>query len=315
MKIAVVGAGGVGGYFGARLAKGGEDVRFIARGAQLAAIRERGLHVRSILGDISLAPADAPATNDIVSIGPVEIVLFTVKSFDTERAATSLKPLIGPDTAVISLQNGVDNEEKIAAVIGREHVAGGVAYIFAGIAEPGVIRHTGGPARILFGEMDGARSHRLESFLATCERAGVSAELVGNIHVALWAKYVFICAQAGLTAAARRPIGAIRESGPTWALFRQVLAEAAAVGRAEGVPLPDDLVERHAAGAAGLDPGMYSSLYDDLVAGRRMELDALLGELVRRAARDGVPVPAASTLYAVLLPEATRRTPSGTVIA
>lgn len=305
MKIAVVGAGGVGGYFGARLAQSGEDVHFLGRGAHLAAMRERGLRIRSALGNYDLAPAQTHATDEPAVIGPAHIVLFTVKSFDTESAAALLPSLLGPDTVVVSLQNGIDNEDKLAARIGSEHVAGGAAYIFAGIVEPGVVAHTGGPARILFGEMDGRRTPRLEAFLTVCRRAGIAAELVGDIRVALWTKYALICAQAGLTAATRRPIGVLRETPPTWELFGQVLEEAASVGRAAGVPLPDDLVERQLAVAKGLPNNLYSSLYDDLMSGRRMEVEALLGELSRRAEQSGVPAPASSALYAVLLPQAT----------
>lgn len=314
MKIAIVGAGGVGGYFGARLAQADQDVHFLARGTHLAAMRKRGLRIRSVFGDFRLAPADTHATDDPAVIGPAHIVLFTVKSSDTESAAELLPPLLGPDTVVVSLQNGIDNEEKLAAQIGSEHVAGGVAYIFAGIVEPGVVAHTGGPARILFGEMDGRHTPRLEAFLAACQRAGIDAELTGDIQVALWTKYAFICAQAGLTAATRRPIGVLRETPPTWSLFRQVLEEAVSVGRAAGVPLPDDLVERQLTLAKGLQPNLYSSLYDDLVAGRRMELEALLGELSRRAERSGVAAPASSALYAVLLPQATASNRPGQTI-
>lgn len=304
MKIAVVGAGGVGGYFGARLAHSGEDVHFLARGAHLAAMRERGLRILSVLGDCDLAPADTHATDDPAGIGPSPVVLFTVKSYDTESAAASLPPLLGPDSVVISLQNGIDNEEKLAARIGAEQVAGGAAYIFAGIAEPGVIRHTGGPARLVFGELDGRRTPRLEAFLAACERAGVDAQLADDIRAALWTKYALICAQSGLTAATRQPLGVVRDTPPSWRLFRQVLEEGVSVARAEGVALPADLVERTLATFMSLPAGVYSSLYDDLVAGRRMEVEALHGELSRRAERAGVPAPATSALYAVLLPQA-----------
>jgi 2-dehydropantoate 2-reductase len=304
VKIAVVGAGGVGGYFGARLAQAGEDVHFLARGAHLAAMREMGLRIRSVLGDLDLAPADTHATDDPAGIGASQVILFTVKSYDTESASASLAPLLGPDSVVISLQNGIDNEEKLAARIGADRVAGGAAYIFAGIAEPGVIRHTGGPARIVFGELDGRRTPRLEAFLEACQRAGIDARLVDDIRVALWTKYVLICAQSGLTAATRQPLGMVRETPQSWGLFRQVLEEGVKVGRAEGVALPDDLVERTLASMAGLPPNLYSSLYDDLVAGRRMEVETLQGELSRRATRAGVPAPATSALYAVLLPQA-----------
>jgi 2-dehydropantoate 2-reductase len=307
MKIAVVGTGGLGGYFGGRLAFAGEDVQFIARGAHLAALQAHGLRVESVLGDFALSGADTQATADPATIGPCDIVLFTVKSYDTESAAREILPsLVGPETAVISLQNGIDNEEKLAAIIGPGHVVGGAAYIFAGIAEPGLIRHTGGPARLVFGELDGRASPRLERFRAACERAGIKAELTEAVQSALWTKYAFICAVAGLTAATRRSIGVIRQTPATWQLFRDVLQEAVDVGRAEGVALPDDLVDRHVAAAEGLAPMLYSSLHDDLVAGRRIELEATLGELVRRAARAGVDARASATLYAVILAQAAR---------
>jgi 2-dehydropantoate 2-reductase len=302
VQIAVVAAGGLGGYFGARLARAGEEVHFVARGAHLAAIRERGLAVRSVFGDFALPADRTRATQDTTTIGPVDIVLFTVKSFDTDAAAALLPPLLGPDTAVISLQNGVDSEERLAARIGWPHVVGGVAYILTGILEPGVIRHSGGPARIAFGEMGGDRTLRLEAFLAACQRAEFEAALVPNIRTELWQKYAFICAQAGLTAAARQPIGVIRDIPQTWALFRQVVEEVEKVARAEGVPLPEGLVERQLAIARSLEPAGYASLHDDLVAGRRLELEALHGELVRRAARTGVPVPVSTVIYGLLLP-------------
>ncbi|HYM83172.1 MAG TPA: 2-dehydropantoate 2-reductase [Candidatus Dormibacteraeota bacterium] len=301
MKIAVVGAGGLGGYFGGRLAVAGENVHFLARGAQLEALLGGGLSVESVLGDFALGPEAIPASQDPAAIGPADVVLFTVKSYDTDSAAAAIAPLIGAGTVVISLQNGIDNEEKLASRLGAEHVAGGAAYIFAGIKAPGVIRHTGGPARLIFGELDGHRSDRLDSFLRSCLAAGIAAEVSDDIRVTLWTKYAFICAQAGLTAATRSPIGVIRDTPATWALFGQVLGEAAATGRAEGVDLPADFVERGLALAATLGPGLYSSLYDDLVTGRRIELDALLGELVRRAGAAGVPAPAASALYGIIL--------------
>jgi 2-dehydropantoate 2-reductase len=306
MKIAIIGTGSLGGYFGGRLALAGNEVHFVARGATLAAMRRSGLRVRSIFGDFELAPAETRATDDATSIGPVQVVLFTVKSFDTESAAASLPSLLGPETAVISLQNGIDNEERIAGLIGPQYVAGGVALIFASVVEPGVIRHSGGLGHITFGELDGRLTPRLQAFLAACERAGISAELSPDIRTALWTKFTFICAQASLTAATRKPIGVIRAIPETWALFRQVLEEVVSVARAENVPLPGDIAERQLEIVRNLDPTAYSSLYDDLIAGRRMELGALLGELVRRADRAGVPAPASSALYAILLPSASQ---------
>jgi 2-dehydropantoate 2-reductase len=302
VKIAVVGTGAVGGYFGARLAAAGSEIHFLARGESLDALRERGLRIESVLGDVALPPEETRATDDPGKIGPSDVVLFTVKSYDTDAAADRLAPLLHDETAVISLQNGIDNEERIAARIGTEHVAGGVAFLFAHRAGPGQVRHTGGPARIELGELGGERSPRMETFLAECQRAGIAAEIAPDIRVALWSKFVFICAQAGLTAASRQPIGVIRETPETWDLFRRVLEEVAAVGRAEGVELPDDVVAKHLEFAMALEPHGRSSLYDDLAAGHRLELEALLGEVVRRGARAGVPTPVSEVLYGLLLP-------------
>lgn len=303
MRIAVVGTGSLGGYFGGRLAHAGEEVHFLARGRTLAALLVSGLRVGSVFGDFEVAPNQVRATDDPTAIGPVEIVLFTVKSFDTEAAAASLQPLLGPDTAVISLQNGIDNEERLARSLGADRIVGGAAYIFANVVAPGIVRHSGGPGRIVIGELDGRASRRLDAFRTACERAGIPAEVTPRIRSVLWTKYAFICAQAGVTAATRRPLGVIRETPATWRLFRQVLEEVESVARAEGVDLPDDTLERGVALAESLEPGVYSSLHDDLVAGRRTELEQLLGELVRRARAADVAVPAVAALHAVLVPQ------------
>lgn len=305
MRIAVIGAGGVGGYFGARLAAGGQDTWFIARGAHLAAMHDRGLEVRSIHGDLRLS--DVAATADAGEVGPCDVVLFCVKSFDTTAAAEShLPPLVGDDTAVISLQNGVDNVEKIAAVVGQEHVVGGLALIFSTIVEPGVVAHTGGPARIVFGEMDGSASERTTRFLDACGAAGIDAGIPADIRAAMWDKFAFICAQAGTTAAVRLPIGAVRDTPETWELFRRLVEETYAVARAVGVAVADGAVDERLSFAASLDPEAFSSLHHALVTGRRMELDALLGLVVRLGERHGVPVPASEAVHAILKPWAER---------
>jgi 2-dehydropantoate 2-reductase len=304
MRIAVFGAGGIGGYFGGRLALAGAEVHLIARGAHLSALQEKGLRVRSIAGDFQV---QLPATDDPRSIGPCDFVLFCVKSYDTEKAAARLHPLLDRETAVVSLQNGVDNEEKIARAIGWPHVMGGAAYIFATVAEPGVIEHTAGPGRIAFGEMDGTRSERAERLLALCQEAGIPAEIREDIQVVLWEKFAFICAQAGLTATTRLPTGELREIPETLEMFREVVEEVASVGRAEGVPLPEDLVDRTVATFQSLDPGAFSSLHHDLTHGRRMELEALHGTVVRLARKHGIAVPMCEAIYAILKPWAARQ--------
>jgi 2-dehydropantoate 2-reductase len=303
MKIAVFGTGGVGGYFGGRLAQAGADVHLIARGRHLEGLRTSGLTVTSPKGDFNV---DLPASDDPGDIGPCDYVLFSVKSFDTESAAARLRPLLGVETAVISFQNGIDNEDKIGDAIGREHVMGGAAYIFSRIAEPGVVAHTGGPARLVFGEVDASKSGRAERFLEMCRKADVDAELSDQIRSVLWDKFAFICAQAGMTAAVRLPIGEVREVDESWGAFRKVVEEVCAVALAEGVALPSDTVDRHASFARQLEPTGYSSLYDDLTNGRRMELEALHGTVVERAHRHGVAVPMTEAIYAILKPWAVR---------
>jgi 2-dehydropantoate 2-reductase len=307
VKVAVFGAGGVGGYFGARLARAGADVHLIARGAHLRAVRARGLRVRSVRGDFEVSPA---ASEDPVEIGPCDVVLFCVKSYDTDEAASRLSPLLHGETAVISLQNGVDNEEKLAAVVGSGHVLPGAAFIFASIGEPGVVVDAGGPGSLVFGELDGVASERGRRFLALCEAAAVPAELVPDIRARLWAKFVFICAQAGMTASTRLPIGEIRATPESWEMFRQILAEVTALAAAEGVALPADQIESTLAFTQALEPGGFSSLYHDLVSGRRMELEALHGFVVRRSRHHGLPAPTTEAVYALLKPHAHAADPS-----
>jgi len=265
MRIAVYGAGGVGGYFGGRLAQAGADVHFIARGAQLQALRQNGLTVRSVKGDFHV---QVPATDDPADVGRCDFVLFCVKAFDTDAAAAGLGPLIGDDTAILSLQNGVENEEKLARAVGGAHVMGGAAFIFAQIAAPGVILHSGGPTSITFGELDGRASPRAQRLLACCEQAGVAAELSASIKTVLWGKLAFICAQAGMTAAVRLPIGDIRTVDAAWAAFKHLVAEVCAVAEADGSAVPQAARERALALAQAAEPGSFSSLHDDLVAGR-----------------------------------------------
>lgn len=304
MKFAVFGAGGVGGYLGARLADAGHEVQLIARGDHLAALQSSGLRVESIAGDTSVAP---PATDDPTDIGVCDYVLFCVKSYDTRGAASDLEPLLGEETAVVSLQNGVDNEAWLADEIGAAHVVGGVAYIFSTIAEPGVVAHTGGPARFVFGELDGERTQRVEALddaLSAC--AGVESVLAEDVRVELWRKFCLICAQAGMTATTRLPLGEIRETESSWAMYRRLMTEVATVARAEGVDLPETVVDEWCEFVRDLDPEMYSSLHYDLTHGKRLELDALHGSVVRHAADVGVDAPMNEAVHAILRPWAER---------
>jgi 2-dehydropantoate 2-reductase len=299
VKVAVYGAGAVGGYFGGRLAQAGAFVQLIARGRHLEALKGSGLRVRSVRGDFQLR---LPATDDPAEVGPCDVVLFCVKSFDTEAAAARLASLLAPQTAVLSLQNGVDNEEKIAREVGWEHVLGGAAYIFATVTEPGLIADTGGPGRIVFGEWDGSHSSRVRDLLEWFRKAQVDAEASSDIQSDLWYKFAFICAQAGMTAATRLPIGRIRSEPESWAMFQRLLEEVYAVAAAVGVRLPADTVQRHLRFAEGLEPHGYSSLHDDLAGGRRLELEALHGTVVRLGREHGVEVPASQAVHAILKP-------------
>jgi len=303
MRFGVVGAGGVGGYFGARLAQGGNDVAVLARGAHLRAIRDHGLTIRSVLGDATVA---VTASDDPTYLGPCDVVLLCVKSYDTEAVTAVLPTLLGEGGAVLSLQNGVDNEEILASALGVGRVIGGAAYIFSSIAEPGVIDHTGGPARLVFGEMDAHRSTRAEGLLQACRGAGIDAAIADDIRVDLWTKFAFICATAGMTAATRLPLGDIRSCPDSWDMFGHVIDEVVELARLEGVPLADDASAQLVGLAAGLEPHSFSSLYNDLVAGHRMELGALHGTVVARAKRRGHQVPSCEAINAILQPWAQR---------
>jgi 2-dehydropantoate 2-reductase len=304
MRIAVMGAGGMGGYFGGRLARAGQAVAFVARGEHLAAIRAHGLTVKSIAGEFTVT---APATDDPRGvpelIGPVDLVLFCVKSYDTEPAAEMLRPMLGPDTAILSLQNGVVNEETLARELGAERILGGLVYGFAVIEAPGVIRHTQS-GRIVFGELDGTVRPRTRRFLETGRAAGFPIEIAADVRRALWEKYSIICALSGMTGLSRRPIGEIRACPESREMYRAILEELAAIAKAEGIAFDEAVVDRGMAAADALHPDSYSSLYHDLLRGRRLELEALHGHGVRLGARHGIPAPALAAVYAALRPAA-----------
>lgn len=303
MKIVAFGAGGVEGYFGERLAAAGADITLIARGQHLKAIRQAGLTVRTPQGETT---RHLPATDDPAEIGPVDVVLFCVKSYDTDQAAATLAPLLHDRTAVVSLQNGVDNEERIAAAVGWPHVVGGAAYIFASIETPGVVRASG-PRSLVFGEWGGGPpSERLSALAELFRRAGVDAGIAEDVRIAIWEKYVLLVAFSGLSAATRLSLGEIRDAPAAWTLLRGLANEAWQVGRATGVPLGEDVVER-VIGILGRQEGSaFASLYHDLVAGHPMELDALQGTLVRLGREHGVETPIARAVYGLLEPWARR---------
>lgn len=294
-----MGSGGIGGYFGGLLARGGEDVTFIARGAHLEALQKSGLQVNSVAGDFHVR---AKATPDPATAGPVDLVLFCVKGYDIETAGSQIRPLVGPQTVVLSLLNGVDNQEKLTAILGEGPVMAGVVHILSTISAPGVISQTAGPRSLKFGEKDGRVTPRAERILGVLKGAGITAELSTQIQVDLWEKFVFICAHGGVTALGRLSIGEILTCPETTALYRGAMEEVAAVGRAKGVPLPADAVDRAMAFARGLQPGMRSSLAHDLGQGNRLELETLAGCVVRYGREAGVPTPFNCAIYACLKP-------------
>ncbi len=286
MKIAVMGAGGVGGYFGGRLAADGNDVTFIARGAHLDAMRTSGLRIRSPAGDATVYPANA--TSDPAQIGPVDVVLFATKLYDVKSAGGACKALIGPETAVISLLNGIDSEDTLAEILGAAHVAGGVAYIGACIAAPGVIEHTTKTAALHCGELDGRSSPRLERFVELARAAGIDARLSSDIRHDIWSKFVFLSSFSAVTALTRLPIGPIRDVPEAWSLMGSALDEAIAVARANGIDLAAGEKGRALRLIENLPPGTKASMVVDLERGNRLELDWLSGAVCRLGRQLGV---------------------------
>ncbi len=298
MRIAVMAAGGVGGYFGARLAAAGEEVHFLARGAHLAALREHGLILESANGNLKLQPVDA--TDDARAIGPVDTVLFAVKLWDTEAAGEAAKPLIGRDTAVVTLQNGVDSSARLAAILGAAHVMGGAAYIATTIAAPGVIRQTGTMARIVFGELDGKKTARGEALLAACRKAGIDAVLSDNIVRDIWAKFALLASFSGVTGVTRKPMGAIRGEPATRELLLGAIREVVSLATAKGVDLGADFMARQSAAIAAMPAEMKASMLVDLERGNRLELEWLSGAVARLGQEAGVPTPIHHFIVAAL---------------
>ena len=301
MRIAIIGAGGVGGYFGSRLIAAGEDVTFIARGTHLDAIRRGGLRIDSPKGHLHLR--DVRATSDVATVGTADVVLITVKMYDFETAAALLSPLIGANTVVITLQNGVEAVDIASRHVGREHVAGGVAYIAAVIAEPGLIRHTSMDS-LIFGELDGRRSDRLAALEAACLRAGFSARVSENIDVDLWAKFARLSVFSGMTAVTRSPIGVLRDDPDLFAMLRAACEETIAVARARGVRLPDAIMTDIVQMVTSLPHQAKASMLEDLERGRRLELPWLSGAVVRLGKEAGVPTPIHAFIATVLKPHA-----------
>jgi 2-dehydropantoate 2-reductase len=304
MRIAVFGAGGVGGYFGARLAAAGQDVHFIARGEHLEAIRRRGLRVLSIKGDLVLFPANA--TDRPSDVGAVDWVICAVKTWQLEDAIAAMHPLLGPDTTILPLQNGVEAPDRIAAAVGAGRVLGGAAWLHSEIAEPGVVRHVSVEPRVALGELDGSLTKRAENMRAALEAAGVRVEASREIRAVMWSKLLFIASFSGVGAVTRVPAGEFRELPPARALLRAAMEEVVAVAAAHGVRLADGIVDDTLRFADGLEPGTTSSLQRDVLAGRPSELEDQSGAVVRLGRQAGVPTPAHGFIYAALLPQERR---------
>jgi 2-dehydropantoate 2-reductase len=300
MRIAVVGAGGVGGGFGAALARAGADVVFIARGAHLAAMKSQGLKVQGGRGETHLVPTQA--TDNPADVGTVDIVLFCVKLWDVESAGHHIKPLIGPDTAVIPLQNGVDAAERLIPILGSNAVMGGVAQISASIVGPGLIQQVGTFMRMIFGEFDGKRRKRGEDFLALCLKAGFDATLSEQILTELWMKFILLASNAGVMALTRQPIGKLRDDPDLRPVFMAAWREAIDVGRARGVTLPADALEKILDFTSHAPAAMKASMALDLERGNRLELPWLGGKVVELGRQLGVPTPTHNIMYAMLKP-------------
>lgn len=300
MKILIMGSGGVGAYYGGLLARAGHDVTFVARGAHLQAIQNRGLIVQSVHGDFVVAPAQA--TDDPATVGPVDLVLFCVKTYDTETAAQAIRPVIGPHTLVLSLQNGIDAAERIGAVVGPEHVIGGATWLSSAIAEPGVIRQVSQFRRIVLGPMDGEVTPAMMAVYEALRETGITVELSTEMPKVLWTKFVFIAGVSGIGSLTRLPMGEYRHVPETRRLIEGLMREVKAVAEGHGVMLDGDVVERSLAFMDGAAPGIKPSMQLDVEAGRRFELESMIGAIGRKGRAVGVPTPIAEMVYAALVP-------------
>ena len=300
MKIAVYGSGGVGGYFGGRVARAGHEVAFIARGAHLQAMRQQGLAVESIKGDFTITSPFV--TDDPTEIGPVDAVLVCVKNWQVPEVARAMKPLIGPETCVVSLLNGVEAPDLLGEILGKERVLGGVAKIFSFIERPGLIRHIGHEPTLMLGELDGAPSRRLDALATMLTDAGITVELPDSILLEIWRKFLFITGWGGLGAISRAPIGILREEPGTRAIIDACLHETVAVAAAAGIAFPQDIISRTWEFTQALEPSGTSSLQRDITAGRPSEIDAWNGAVVRLGRRYGVATPTHQLITDALLP-------------
>ena len=300
MKIAIMGTGGVGGYYGGLLAKHGHDVTFISRGGHLKAIQENGLLIKSVHGDFIINPAQA--TNDPAEIGPVDLVVFCTKTYATNEAAHHAKPLVGTNTTVISLQNGIDATERIGDVVGVEHLIGGSTWISSAVEAPGVIKQVSQFRRVVMGELDGRVSTRIKAVHKAFEETGIDAELTKNILKVLWTKFVFISAASSLGSLTRLTMGEYRSVPETRKMIANLMKEVEAVARAQGIELDDDVVQKSLDFIDKAAPSIKPSMQLDVAAGRLTELESMVGVIGRKGRALGVSTPTADMVYAALLP-------------
>jgi 2-dehydropantoate 2-reductase len=312
MKIAVMGSGGVGGAFGARLAAAGHDVTFVARGKHLEAIRKNGLNVISpLLGDVHVQPAKC--TDDPRTIGTVDLVLFCVKLWDTDTAADAIKPAIGAETAVLSLQNGIRRDEVLRARLGEEKVLGGVSFIAATIKDAGVIEQRGTIQKLIFGEYSGASTVRVKAFEEACKQAKIEANVAADISKTIWEKFIYLVAMSSVLAACRQTIGPVRSNPRTRQLLVDVMNETAAVARARGVTVDDGLVDRHMGYFDGLAPDVTASMQHDLSVGNKLELPWLAGAVVELGQELSVATSVTRVLESILSPYSNGQAAAGPI--
>jgi len=297
MHIAIIGSGGVGGYLGAKLWKAGNDVTFVARGNHLTVMQQSGLRLESPEGSFT---TKSTFTDNLDSFMPFDLIIIGVKSFDTESAAKLARPVLKSDTIVLSIQNGVENEDIIAHSLGNQHVLGGVAYIFSTIGEPGVIRHEGGTGKFKFGEMDGTVSDRCKKLMQVFQEAGIKGDAVENITRILWEKWIFICGLSGMTAYARMPIGEILADASLNSMLQEVMSEAVLISREKGIDKFTNIEEKMLAHYRRLPHQSTSSMYYDLMHGKRIEVEALNGTVVRFGKEVNIQTPANEKIYAAL---------------
>lgn len=300
LKVAVVGAGGTGAYYGGALAKAGHDVTFIARGSHLDAINKSGLQLNTVLlGDFHL---DSPATDDMSSIGPVDLVIFAVKSWGTETAIADMAGLVGNNTLIISTQNGIDSERLLSDAFGKEHVLGCTATVSSMITSPGVVTQAGGPGSLVVGALTEGQSARVNDLATQCVAAGIAAETHENIELAIWEKFTFICALSGMTALTRKPIGEIFAQESTTQMYLQVLSEVAEVGRARGIPLPQSIAADLLATTQAREPFIIGSMGHDLIANNPIEISLLNARVVELGTKHNIKTPANFAIEAALRP-------------